>query len=77
MGVLQGLTAMYAITIYYDGTRNFQNIRPEYVEPVKKLAGEEYEDTTILNALNKKYITQQEFDETMAYKEAAAAQPQA
>lgn len=78
MALINSLTAMYAINIYYHGTRTFQTIRPEYVEPVKKLAGEEYSEVTVLNALNQKFITQQEYDETMAYKaakeEAAAAE---
>ncbi|QGF21703.1 putative chaperone [Bacillus phage vB_BcM_Sam112] len=75
--ILQSFVALYAMMIYYDGTRSFQTIKAGYEEPVKKLAGEEYSELTILNALNKGYISQKEYDETMAYKEAAAAQPQA
>jgi len=70
MPIYQSLTALYAMAIYYDGIKTFQTIRPEYVEPTKKLAAEDYSDLTILYAFRKGYITQKEYDETMAYKAA-------
>ena len=67
----QSLTNAYAKAIYIDGTKRFSEIRPEYVEPVKKHAATVYTDQQILSALDRQFITEQEFDETMAYKTVA------
>ena len=67
----QSLTNAYAKAIYIDGTKRFPEIRPEYVEPVKQHAANVYTDQQILSALDRQFITEQEFDETMAYKQAA------
>jgi hypothetical protein len=66
--IYSSLTKAYAQAIYLDGTKTFPVIRPEYVEPVKQYAAANYSDAQIINALDKGYITNQEFDETMAYK---------
>lgn len=68
MAIYASLTAAYSKAIYTDGTKKFADIKPEYIEPVKQFAAANYPDTHIMNALDKGYITQQEFDETMAYK---------
>lgn len=66
--IYQSLTTAYAKAIYKDGTKRFSEIRPEYVEPVKKHAAANYTDADILSALDRQFITDQEFDETMNYK---------
>ncbi|OGX78213.1 hypothetical protein A6395_13405 [Exiguobacterium sp. SH31] len=66
--IYQSLVIAYAKAIYKDGTRRFPEIRQEYVPHVKKYAGENYSDSDILRALDLTYITTQEFDKTMAFK---------
>lgn len=66
--IYASLTNAYAKAIYKDGTKRFPEIRAEYVEPTKQHASSVYSDTDILNALDRQWITEQEFDETMAYK---------
>lgn len=66
--IYQSLTNAYAKAIYKDGTKRFPEIRAEYAEPVKQHAANVYSDSDILNALDRQFITEQEFDETMAYK---------
>lgn len=66
--IYASLTAAYAKAIYIDGTKRFSEIRPEYVEPVKQYAATNYSTEQIQNALNQGWITQQEYDDTMAYK---------
>lgn len=68
MALITSLTKAYAQAIYLDGTKKFGEIRSEYVDSVKKYAAASYSDAQIINALNKGYITQQEFDETIALK---------
>lgn len=75
------LTKSYASTIYISGLKRYSEIRPEYVEPVKIYASTGkindvnnpvgftgYTDAEISNAFNKGWITEQEFNETMAMK---------
>lgn len=68
MAIYASLTKAYAQAIYLDGTKKFSEIRPEYVEPVKQYAAANYTQEQIDNALATGYITQQEYDETIAYK---------
>jgi hypothetical protein len=63
-------TNTYARNIYIYGTTNFASIPLEYHVPVKQRAAELYSEADILNALNQGWITQQEHDETLAYKSA-------
>lgn len=73
--IYQSLVIAYAKAIYRDGTRRFPEIRQEYVPHVKKFAGENYTDAEILRALDLTYITTQEFDETIAYKNPPVEEP--
>lgn len=66
----QSLVVAYARAIYLDGTKKFPEIKPDYVEPVKKYAAANYSVEQIDNALNQEYITLQEYNDTMAYKAA-------
>ena len=68
MALIASLTKAYAQAIYLDGTKKFSEIRPEYVESVKKYAAASYTDEQIESALIKGYISNPEYDETMAYK---------
>lgn len=68
MAIYASLTKAYATAIYIDGSKRFPEIRQEYVEPVKQFASGNYTDEQITNALDMAYITNQEFDDTMAYK---------
>lgn len=67
MPIYASLTAAYAKAIYIDGTKKFSDIRPEYVEPVKQHAATKYTREQIDSALARGFITQQEYDDTVAY----------
>lgn len=58
----------YARDIYIFGNRTFAQIPEPYVDPVKEYAVETYRDDQLQNALEKGWITQQEYDETVAYR---------
>jgi hypothetical protein len=66
--IYPSLTGLYAKAIFLDGTKKFSEIRVEYVEPVKQYAAVNYTQEQIDNALAKGFISQQEFDDTIAYK---------
>ncbi|NNU85344.1 hypothetical protein ETC05_16525 [Geobacillus sp. BMUD] len=67
MAVNNLLVKAYAINIYRYGNRTFSTIPAEYHEPVKQYAATNFTLDEIDNALAKGYITQQEYDETLAY----------
>lgn len=68
MAIYASLTKAYSQAIYIDGTKKFSDIRAEYVVPVKKYAATNYTDVQIAESLDSGYITQQEYDDTIAYK---------
>lgn len=68
MAIYQSLVIAYARAIYLDGTKKFSQIRAEYVEPVKQYAASNYTQEQLDNALAQGFITQQEYDETLAYR---------
>ncbi|KIQ93894.1 hypothetical protein LH47_02044 [Anoxybacillus thermarum] len=70
MAVNTLLVKAYAINIYLYGNRTFATIPTEYHEPVKQYAAQTFTQEQIYNALVNGWITQQEYDETMAYKTA-------
>lgn len=63
-------TSTYARNIYLYGTTSFDSIPAEYHEPVKQYAAANFTDEQIQTALTNLWISQTEFDETMAYKAA-------
>lgn len=65
-------TSTYARNIYYFGVTSFSTIPVEYVEAVKQLGAERYTDWEILKAKNNNWITEQEYNDTMAYKQLLA-----
>ena len=67
MAVLAFRTSTFARNIYLYGNTLFTGIPVEYVEPVKQYAATTFSRLQIDNALNKGWITQQEYDETIAY----------
>ncbi len=68
MPIYQSLVAAYGTAIYKYGTKTFAQIRPEYVDPVKQHAATNYELSDIDNALAQGWITQQEYDDTIALR---------
>lgn len=68
MPIYASLTALYAKAIYIDGTKTFPQIREEYVPYVKQYAADTYTVEQIDNALASGYISQQEYDDTIALK---------
>lgn len=70
MAVNTLLVKAYAINIYLYGNRIFATIPTEYHEPVKQYAAQTFTQEQIYNALVNGWITQQEYDETLAYKTA-------
>lgn len=68
--ILSFRTSTYARDVYLYGNRTLQEVPTEYVEPIKKYAGETFSNQIIENALSNAWISQQEYDETIAYKEA-------
>lgn len=70
MALYQSLVVAYAKAIYIDGTKKFADIRPEYVEAVKQHGAAQYSEEQIEAAFIKGYITEAEYDQTLAYKAA-------
>ena len=66
MAVHAFLTGTYARNIYIYGTRSFSTITTEYHQPIKQYASDSFTVGQIQEALTKDYITQQEYDETIA-----------
>lgn len=73
--IYPSLTTAYAKAIYIDGTRRFAEIREEYVQPVKELAAVKYREEQILNAFERQWITDSEFNETMTLKASLSPEP--
>jgi hypothetical protein len=71
MAVNQLLVNSYALNVYMTGKNSLSNIaltRPEYVEPVKQRAADNYYIDDIDNALMKGWITPSEHADTLALK---------
>jgi hypothetical protein len=68
MAIYSFRTSAYARDIYLYGNRRFSDIPTEYHEPVKQYAAQNFTQEQIDYALAQSWITQQEYDETMAYK---------
>jgi len=66
MAINNLLVKAYAVNIYKYGNRNFRTIPAEYAEPVKQYATTNFTLQEIDNALEKEYITEQEYTETLA-----------
>lgn len=69
MAVLSFRTSSYARDVYLYGNRKIADTPTEYHEPVKDYAANTFSQTQVDDALTKTYISQTEYDETMAYKQ--------
>lgn len=65
--IRQRLTRGYAYSIYIDGTRTFSTTNVTYHEEIKQYAALNFTTYQLDNALAKLWITQQEYDQTLAY----------
>lgn len=54
------------MAIYLYGNRTFATINQNYIDPVKQYAAETFSLSQIDNALTKGWISQQEYDDTIA-----------
>lgn len=63
----QRMVRGYAWAIYIDGTRNFAGTNVTYHEEIKQYAALNFTIYQIDNALSQLWITQQEYDQTLAY----------
>ena len=66
MTVNKLLTKQYAVCVYVHGTRKFDTVVTDYHEPVKQYAADNYTLEQIDNAVVKGYITEKEYQETIA-----------
>lgn len=67
MAVQSFRTSSYARDIYLYGNRKIVDTPLEYHEPIKQHAATNFSLSQIDNALAKGWISQQEYDETIAY----------
>ena len=67
MAVNTLLTRSYSTNIYIYGNRTFATIPSEYHEPVKQHAASTYTLPQIDNAFAKGWITETQYNETLAY----------
>lgn len=68
MTLLAFRTSTYARNIYIFGSTSFDSIPAEYHEAVKQFAATTYTDAQIKEAHTRLFINEQEFNETMVYK---------
>jgi hypothetical protein len=66
MPVYAWKTSTDARNIYLYGTRTFADVAAAYVIPIKTYAAENFTTVQIDHALAEAWITQQEYDDTMA-----------
>lgn len=66
MAVLSFRRNTFARNVYLYGNTKLIDVPMEYVEPVKEYAAGTFAESQIEDALIYKYITQIEFDETIA-----------
>ncbi|WP_103110288.1 hypothetical protein [Brevibacillus reuszeri] len=67
--IINSLKIAYSMAIFRHGTKTFPDIFANYVEPVKEYAAAEYDMATLDRALASGWITQEEYDATVALKE--------
>lgn len=67
MAVVPVLVKQYAVCVYQYGTRTVSSVSEIYKEPVKEYAAQNYSLSIIDNALAKGYVSEQEYQETIAY----------
>lgn len=65
--MLSFLRNTYSRNIYLYGTTKLENVMAGYEEPVKKYAAVTYTKKQIDQALEAEFITQEQYDDTVAY----------
>lgn len=65
--MLSFLRNTYSRNIYLYGTTKLENVMAGYEEPVKQYTAETYPKVRIDEALEQGFITQKQYDETIAY----------
>lgn len=68
MAILMFKVRTDARNVYFYGNYPLSTIMVEYQEPVKKYAGETFTLEQIDNALAQGWITQEEYNQTIAYR---------
>lgn len=68
MAVLNFLRNTYSRNVYLYGSTKLENVLPGYEEPVKEYAANLYDRADLKNALDKGFVTQEQYDQTMAYR---------
>lgn len=68
MALLGFRTSTYARNIYIFGTTSFDSIPAEYHEAVKQFGATTYTDFQLREARRKLFVSEQEYQETLAYK---------
>ncbi|GEM_PF-5692167 len=66
MAVIQMLVRQYAVCVYIHGTRKFETVVADYHEAAKEYAAENYTLEQIDRALVNGYITEEEYQQTIA-----------
>lgn len=61
------LTKQYAVCVYVHGTRKFETVVSDYHDPVMQYAADNYTFEQIDGALVKGYITESEYQSTIAF----------
>jgi hypothetical protein len=64
----QRLTRGYSYSIYIDGVRTFAATNESYHVEIKTYAATNFTDAQIINAVDKGWVTQAEYDETQSIK---------
>jgi len=67
MAIAQVLVKQYGVCVYQDGTRTLASVNNAYVEPVKEYVAQNYNLSVIDKALEKGFITEEDYRETIAY----------
>jgi len=71
----QRLTRGYSYSIYIDGVRTFAATNETYHADIKQYAALNFTDAQLLNAFSSGWITQTEYDETLAIKYPGVVEP--
>lgn len=74
MTIIPMLTRQYAVCVYVHGTRRFDTVVTDYHEPVKQYAADNYTLEQIDSAFVKGYISETEYQNTIAYTQKVEVQ---
>lgn len=60
------MVSFYSNAVYLNGSRRLSDLAPVYQQPVIQFAAETYTESMVDNSLMQGWITQEEYDATMA-----------